>query len=69
MDETTSNELMDIKSVLLYTQLEESTLSRLISRNEFPLPLHLSNGNVLRWYRDEIEDWLHDPRRIRGLGG
>lgn len=66
MDETTSNELMDIKSVLLYTQLEESTLSRLISRNEFPLPLHLSNGNVLRWYRDEIEDWLHDPRRIRG---
>ena len=65
MDETTSNELMDIKSVLLYTQLEESTLSRLISRNEFPLPLHLSNGNVLRWYRDEIEDWLHDPRRIR----
>ena len=66
MDETTSNELMDIKSVLLYTQLEESTLSRLISRNEFPLPLHLSNGNVLRWYRDEIEDWLHDPRRVRG---
>ena len=66
MDETTSNELMDIKSVLLYTQLEESTLSRLISRNEFPLPLHLSDGNVLRWYRDEIEDWLHDPRRIRG---
>ncbi len=66
MDETTTNELMDIKSVLLYTQLEESTLSRLISRNEFPLPLHLSNGNVLRWYRDEIEDWLHDPRRIRG---
>ena len=66
MDETTSNELMDIKSVLLYTQLEESTLSRRISRNEFPLPLHLSNGNVLRWYRDEIEDWLHDPRRIRG---
>lgn len=65
MDETTTNELMDIKSVLLYTQLEESTLSRLISRNEFPLPLHLSNGNVLRWYRDEIEDWLHDPRRIR----
>ena len=66
MDETTTNELMDIKSVLLYTQLEESTLSRLISSNEFPLPLHLSNGNVLRWYRDEIEDWLHDPRRIRG---
>ena len=66
MDETTTNELMDIKSVLLYTQLEESTLSRLISRNEFPLPLHLSNGNVLRWYRDEIEDWLHDPRRVRG---
>ena len=66
MDETTTNELMDIKSVLLYTQLEESTLSRLISRNEFPLPLHLSNGNVLRWYRDEIEDWLHDPQRIRG---
>ena len=65
MDETTTNELMDIKSVLLYTQLEESTLSRLISRNEFPLPLHLSDGNVLRWYRDEIEDWLHDPRRIR----
>ena len=47
------------------TKLEESTLSRLISRNEFPLPLNLSNGNVLRWYRDEIEDWLHDPRRIR----
>ena len=66
MDETTTNELMDIKSVLLYTQLEGSTLSRLISCNEFPLPLHLSNGNVLRWYRDEIEDWLHDPRRIRG---
>ena len=66
MDETTSNELMDIKSVLLYTQLEESTLSRLISRNEFPLPLNLSNGNVLRWYHDEIEDWLHDPRGIRG---
>ena len=65
MDETTTNELMDMKSVLLYTQLEESTLSRLISRNEFPLPLHLSNGNVFRWYRDEIEDWLHDPRRIR----
>ena len=65
MDETKSNELMDIKSVLMYTQLEESTLSRLISRNEFPLPLNLSNGNVLRWYRDEIEDWLHDPRRIR----
>ncbi len=65
MDETKSNELMDIKSVLVCTQLEESTLSRLISRNEFPLPLHLSNGNVLRWYRDEIEDWLHDPRRIR----
>ena len=65
MDETKSNELMDIKSVLVYTQLEESTLSRLISRNEFPLPLRLSNGNVLRWYRDEIEDWLHDPRRIR----
>ena len=63
MDETTSNELMDIKSALVYTQLEGSTLSR-ISRNEFPLPLHLSNGNVLRWYRDEIEDWLHDPRRI-----
>ena len=66
MDEPKSNELMDIKSVLVYTQLEESTLSRLISRNEFPLPLHLSNGNVLRWYRDEIEGWLHDPRRIRG---
>ena len=66
MDETKSNELMDIKSVLVYTQLEESTLCRLISRNEFPLPLHLSNGNVIRWYRDEIEDWLHDPRRIRG---
>ena len=65
MDEPTSNELMDIKSVLVYTQLEESTLSRLISRNEFPLPLHRSNGDVLGWYRDEIEDWLHDPRRIR----
>ena len=65
MDETTSNELMDIKSVLVYTQLEESILSRLISRNEFPLPLHLSNCNVLRWYRHEIEDWLHDSRRIR----
>ena len=64
MDETTTTELMDIKSVLLYPQLEGSTLSRLISCNEFPLPLHLSNGNVLRWYRDEIEDWLHDPRRI-----
>ena len=65
MDEPKSNELMDVKSVLVYTQIEESTLSRLISRNEFPLRLHLSNGNVLRWYRDEIEDWLHDPRRIR----
>ena len=37
MDEPKSNELMDIKSVLVYGQLEESTLSRLISRNEFPL--------------------------------
>lgn len=65
MDEPKSNELMDIKSVLVHTQLEESTLSRLISRNEVSLPLHLSNGNVLGWYRDEIEDWLNDPRRIR----
>ena len=66
MDETKSSELMDIESLLMYAELEESTLSCLISRNEFPLPLNLSNGNVLRWYHDEIEDWLHDPRGIRG---
>jgi len=62
MEETTSSELMDIEAVLLYTRLEEHTLSHLIARNQFPLPLHLSNGRNLRWYREEIEDWLHDPR-------
>ena len=66
MDETTSNELMDIEAVLLCTRLEEHTLSRLIAGNQFPLPLHLSNGRTIRWYRDEIEDWLHDPRRAQG---
>ena len=66
MGETTSNELMDIEAVLLRTRLEEHTLGYLIARNQFPLPLHLSNGKTLRWYRDEIEDWLHDPRRAQG---
>ena len=65
MDETTSNELMDIEAVLLRTRLEEHTLSHLIARNQFPLPLHLSNGRTLRWYRDEIEGWLHDPRQAQ----
>ena len=65
MDETTSNELMDIEAVLLCTRLEEHTLSHLITRNQFPLPLHLSNGRTLSWYSDEIEDWLHDSRRAQ----
>ena len=65
MDETTSNELMDIEAVLLCTRLEEHTLSHFITRNQFPLPLHLSNGSTIRCYRDEIEVWLHDSRRAQ----
>ena len=57
------NDLMDIEAVLLYTELEESTLDYLMTINQFPLPLHLSNDAHFRWYRDEIDDWLEDPQR------
>ena len=57
------NDLMDIEAVLLYTELEESTLNYLMAINQFPLPLYLSNDAHLRWYRDEIDDWLEDPQR------
>ena len=57
------NDLMDIEAVLLYTELEESTLDYLMAINQFPLPLHLSNDAHPRWYRDEIDDWLEDPQR------
>ena len=57
------NELMDIEAVLLYTELEESTLDYLMAINQFPLPLHLSSDARLRWHRDEIDDWLEDPQR------
>ena len=39
---------MDIEAVLLYTELEESTLNYLMAINQFPLPLHLSNDAHLR---------------------
>jgi|GEM_PF-3355433 len=65
MDETTSNKLMDTEGVLLCTRLEVHRLSHSIARNQFPLPLHLSNGKTPRWYRDEIDNRLHDPQRAR----
>lgn len=52
--------------VLALTKLGPTWLRELRKRNEFPIPIRLSNSPTgrLRWLESEVIDWLESHREV-----
>lgn len=56
-DVTIAYALITLKQVVAATTLSRSTIYRMISQREFPLPVDVSPGRSA-FYRHEVEGWL-----------
>ena len=57
--------LLRLEAVKLKTGLARSTLYKLISAGDFPLPVKLT-GKAIAWASNEIELWIETRMSARG---
>lgn len=60
----TTHTLLRLPEVLELTKLGRSTLYRLMTNGQFPVPIKLS-ARAVAWRQSEIVDWIDSRSRAR----
>ena len=54
------------KQVLEYCGISRTTLHRLLTKGDFPKPIHLSDGGLPAWIVNELDAWIEERMKARG---
>jgi predicted DNA-binding transcriptional regulator AlpA len=60
--------ILTIHDVSQLSKLSESTIRRLVSRREFPAPVHLA-GRRNFWSERAVKDWIEKKIKASAVGG